>query len=297
MPLSQEDIKKWSRRGDPLHAWYSYEMVRGSLTARKLGDATVSVYPQGSYANKTNIADNSDVDIVVSLKSSFYPDKSRLIPPERNEYGKYYEQADSTWHDFHDAVCRVLRRDFLMVHVGTKAVKVSEGPIRLPADVLITLDHRDYSRFPSFEGQVFETGVQFYASRRHKIVNYPKQHLKACAEKDSFTSGNYRAVVRVAKNARNALVADDDSSIERGIAPSYFLEALLWNVPNGCFDGAVENAYPQAIRWLRDHTGKLETMDYPNGMGRLFGHTADTSWSRRKAEEIIAGLDGQLPPR
>ena len=31
MTLSNRSDTEWSERGDPIHAWYSYEMVRGSL--------------------------------------------------------------------------------------------------------------------------------------------------------------------------------------------------------------------------------------------------------------------------
>ena len=248
MALSSKQIRDWSQRGDPIHAWYSYEMVRGSLTQGKL-EGTWSVYPQGSYANKTNIAADSDVDLVVALTSSFYPNKKDLSLIESEEYDKYYERADRTWRDFRDAVTRILRQDFWVVE-GSKAVKVRSGLIRLPADVLIALEHRHYKSFPSLEGQIFVDGVQFYRSGDHKIVNFPKQHREACAAKERRTGWNYRNVVRVAKNARNALIEDDGSQVGPGTAPSYFLESLLWNVPDPCFSSGPDNAYPQAIRWL-----------------------------------------------
>ena len=259
----------------------------------RLEGVSWSVYPQGSYANKTNIAADSDVDLVVALTSSFYPDKGDLSLAERLEYDRYYERADRTWRDFRDAVTDILRKDFWVVE-GSKAVKVRSGLIRLPADVLIALEHRHYKRFPSLEGQVFVDGVQFYRSGDHKIVNFPKQHMRACAWKDSRTSGNYRKVVRVAKNARNALVADDDSDVGPGTAPSYFLESLLWNVPDLRFESGLQNAYRQAIRWLDGNQDKLGTMDFPNGRGRLFGRTPDASWSESSAAQIIGGLFGQL---
>lgn len=288
MTLSADQIEKWSQRGDPIHAWYSYEMVRDSLVDGRL-EGTWSVYPQGSYANKTNIAADSDVDLVVALTSSFYPDKEKLNPIEKGRYDKYYEEADRTWHHFHDAVTRILRQDFF-VKEGSKAVKVRSGLIRLPADVLIALEHRRYHSFPSFEGQVFVDGVQFYRSGRHRIVNFPKQHMEACARKDGRTAGNYRKVVRVAKNARNALIKGGEATPET--APSYFLECLLWNVPDPRFGRGLQNAYQSAIEWLDAQQGELGTMKFPNGRGGLFGNTSDTSWNQNSAKQIIVGLRG-----
>jgi hypothetical protein len=288
MTLSAQQVEKWSQRGDPIHAWYSYEMVRGSLVDGRLA-GTWSVYPQGSYANKTNIAPDSDVDLVVALTSSFYPDKEQLSLIEKEGYDEYYERADRTWQDFHDAVTRILRQDF-WVEKGSKTVKVQSGPIRLPADVLIALEHRYYHSFPSFEGQVFVDGVQFYRSGEHRIVNFPRQHIEACARKDAQTAGNYRKAVRVAKNARNALIKAGEVAPEA--APSYFLESLLWNVPDPAFRNDLPNAYRRAIKWLDGQQGALGAMKFPNGRGGLFENTSDTSWNQDSAKQIIAGLRG-----
>ena len=65
-------------------------------------------------------------------------------------------------------------------------MRVRSNFIRLPLDVLICLDHRYYQSFPSFAGQIFTEGVQFYASGDRKIVNYPKRHISACARKDNL---------------------------------------------------------------------------------------------------------------
>jgi hypothetical protein len=118
--------------------------------------------------------------------------------------------------------------------------------------------------------------------------------MKTCAWKDSRTAGNYRKVVRVAKNARNALIADDGSRVGPGTAPSYFLESLLWNVPDLCFSSGLYNAYPQAIRWLVGNQRELWKMKFPNGRGALFGKMLDTSWNQESATQIIGGLYGQL---
>lgn len=293
MTLSRNQIIKWSQRGDPIHAWYSYEMVRETLTSSKLSGMSCAVYPQGSYANKTNIAADSDVDMVIALRSAFYPEKSELSAGEHLEYEKYYQEADVRWQDFRDLVVGVLKSSYL-VHKGSKAVKVRSNLIRLPADVLIALEYRFYKTFPSFEKQTFIDGVQFYDSDDGEIVNFPKRHIRACGEKDRRTDGKYRPVVRVAKNARNALIADSKTEVRAGIAPSYFLESLLWNVPEECYRGDLENAYGQVITWLCEHIGQLALMKFPSGMGKIFDRTADTSWDEAKAQAIVRAMCLQL---
>jgi hypothetical protein len=292
-PLSDKEITSWSQRGDPIRAWYSYEMVRESLTQSRLNGLSCAVYPQGSYANKTNIVAESDVDMVIALRSAFYPDKTELSPPELREYARYYESGRPTWNEFREVVLQVLRSDYFLKE-GHKAVRVRSGVMRLPADVLIALDHRYYKRFPSFESQSFVDGVQFYSSAGQKIVNYPKRHIRACAQKDRWTFGRYREVVRVAKNARNALIADDKTTIKSGAAPSYFLESLLWNVPSQCYHADLRQAYRQVMRWLQERRAPLGGMDFPSGMGKIFGDTPDASWNESDANQVIDAMYSQL---
>ncbi|HET9967838.1 MAG TPA: hypothetical protein VFQ68_06340 [Streptosporangiaceae bacterium] len=293
MSLSGDQVTKWSRRGDAFHAWYSYQMVRDTLAGAKLDGLTYGIYPQGSYANKTNIVADSDVDLVIALRSSFYPDKERLSRAEIEEYARHYEESDVTWHRFREAVVKVLRRNY-WVQEHSKCVKVSSNIIRLPADVLIALDYRYYTSFPSFVTQEFTGGVQFYTSAGTEIVNYPKRHIRFCAEKNSRVGGRYRRVVRVAKNARNALAAEDGSPVKAGTVPSYFLESLLWNVPDGCYEGNTEDSYRRAVSWLYENPGKLASMMFPNKMGKLFGDAADAVWDRDTAQAFITALHRQL---
>jgi predicted nucleotidyltransferase len=295
MALSRDELDKWSERGDPIHAWYSYRIVKESLTEERLNGMSCEIYPQGSYANKTNIAADSDVDMVIALRSAFYAHKGELSLAEITEYEKYYEQADRTWHDFRKVVIRALRPDFFLQE-GSKCVKVRSSLIRLPADVLISLDYRYYRSFPSFERQRFVDGVQFYTSNDRKVINYPKRHISACAEKHDRTSSKYRHIVRIAKNARNALIADDASAIKAATSPSYFLESLLWNVPDSCYAGDLAKAYRNVISWLQENTGRLARMNFPNGMGKLFGDTPDKAWSVASARTIIGAMYLQLSP-
>jgi hypothetical protein len=186
---------------------------------------------------------------------------------------------------------------YYFLEEGSRAVKVRSNLIRLPADVLIALDHRYYTSFPSFEAQTYVKGVQFYASGTRKIVNYPRLHISACAWKHGITGGNFRPVVRVAKNARNALIADDGNSIGPGTAPSYYLESMFWNVAVSHLKGGIADAYHSAVNWLHDNSGDIDAWTMPNGVGNLIGDTPDTAWKKSSAEAIIKALHAQLTAR
>jgi hypothetical protein len=293
MTLPDDTIAKWSRRGDPIHAWYSYEMVRESLTAARLDSLSYAIYPQGSYANKTNIAGDSDVDMVIALRSAFYPDKSELSQKEIKEYERYYEESDWTWHRFREVVVRALKSNYL-VQERSKCVKVRSNLVRLPADVLIALDYRYYKSFLTLFDQTFIEGVQFYSSKGAQIINYPKRHVRSCARKNNDTGGRYRSVVRIAKNARNELAGDGETQVGAGTAPSYFLESLLWNVPDSCYSGSLQQSYRQVMDWLHENQGQLASMDFPNEMGKLFGDAPDAVWNESDARTIIDAMHHQL---
>ena len=287
MTLPDDTIARWSRRGDPVHAWYSYEMVRESLAMAKLDGLSYVIYPQGSYANKTNIVGDSDVDMVIALRTAFYSDKNELSQEELQEYQRYYEESGWTWQRFREAVVGVLKHNY-RIEQGSKCVNVRSNLIRLPADVLIALDHRYYKSFLNLFDQAFIEGVQFYTLKGAQIINYPKQHVRACATKNSKTGGRFRPIIRVAKNARN------DTQVKSGTAPSYFLESLLWNVPDGCYRGSIQQSYREVIAWLHANQNQLESMDFPNEMGKLFGDMSDTAWKESDAQTIIDALHDQL---
>lgn len=295
MRLSDYQIAHWSARGDPIRAWFSYEMIRESLAAARLDGMSYVVYPQGSYANKTNIAADSDVDIVIALRSAFYPNKDGLSEREIEEYSTHYQKSELTWHNFREAVVSVLRSNYL-IQERTKCIKVRSNLIRLPADVLIALDYRHYTSFPSLFEQTFIEGVQFYTSDNTKIINYPKSHIRACARKNNHVAGRYRCIVRVAKNARNSVIADDKTQIGAGAAPSYFLESLLWNVPDHCYRHDLPKAYREVVRWLYENFEDLKSKDFPNGMVKLFGEAQDAVWRKSEAQTIINAMYDQVKP-
>jgi hypothetical protein len=291
--ISRDQLRTWAQRGDPLQAWHTYVTVKGSLRGDRLNGLPCDIYPQGSYANKTNIVGDSDVDMVVALQSAFYADKHELTLAELEEYGKYFGRARVTWLEFRNTVISALGSDFF-IKEGSKCVKVRSGVIRLPADVLISLDFRYYRRFPSLAGQRFDDGVQFYESGNRAIVNYPQRHIDGCTRKDNNTGGTYKKIVRIIKNARNALVSDDSAQVDASTAPSYFVESLLWNVPDSCYSVDFEQAYRRTVDWLYAKRGQLSGMDCPNRLVKIFSGTPDAPWKESQARLLIDALNYQL---
>ena len=58
-------------------------------------------------------------------------------------------------------------------------------------------------------------------------------------------------MVRIFKNMRGRLV--DDGVLQKGDAPSYFIEGLLYNIPAAQFTGTYSNMVYNVLKWLQDN--------------------------------------------
>ncbi len=106
--------------------------VRKALAAHeKLSSMDVTVFAQGSYRNKTNVKQDSDVDICIRLNTSFFPDY-----PAGKKHEDFGNSSSSiTFADYKDLVQKALEdyfgKDF--VARGDKAFNIHENTYRIDA--------------------------------------------------------------------------------------------------------------------------------------------------------------------
>lgn len=91
-------------------------------------------------------------------------------------------------------------------------------------------------------------------------------------------------MVRVLKNLRSKLVADGE--IMAGIAPSYFLEGLLYNVPSEKFGGSYQDSFVQAINWIQ-HEADKDKLLCANEQYYLLRDGVPTCWEKTKADAFL----------
>ncbi len=73
MAIPEEQLEVWSHQGAITTARQTHESIRTALSSHGWPDGVdFEVYLQGSYKNATNVRGDSDVDVVVQLKSTFY---------------------------------------------------------------------------------------------------------------------------------------------------------------------------------------------------------------------------------
>jgi hypothetical protein len=132
------------------------------------------------------------------------------------------------------------------VKLGEKAVKIKANGSPRSADVVVATEFRRY--YSGLLGPQYERGICFFSSSGDQVVNYPKQHSANCTAKHKATNGWFKPMVRILKNVRGRLVEND--LIGQKSAPSYFLEGLLFNVPDDKFGKTYGDTFVAAVNWI-----------------------------------------------
>ncbi|MFZ3031751.1 MAG: nucleotidyltransferase [Candidatus Moraniibacteriota bacterium] len=273
MPISDEQLTVWSSAPSPTEMGKiqnTYRLIKEILgrnlpvdeIKRKfnLSSFKYEVYLQGSYANHTNVRYDSDVDIVVQLNHPFNSDKTQLSPVERSLYDASHSNTEYEFLDFKTHVYEALKSELTEreAHWGDKCINVDANTSRIEADVIPCLQFRLYKRFISYDKQSFIEGIKFFdTSDNTAIINFPKIHLRNCEAKNVDTEGKFKDLVRIYKNIRNDLM--EDGVIGEDIAPSYYIENLLYNCTSPCFDGSYGNCMITSLQFIFDaiETGRI----------------------------------------
>lgn len=225
-----------------------------------LSNLQYEVYLQGSYANSTNVRFDSDVDIVVQLNSTFFCDKSQLSTTEQSIHSGCHSDSMYKFIDFKNDIYNALKSELTenQVHWGDKCINVDANTNRVEADVVPCLQFRLYKKFISHDNQSFVEGMKFFDTSENKeILNFPKIHLKNCESKNIDTEGKFKDLVRIYKNMRNDLV--ESGVIGEDVAPSYYIENMLYNCTSPCFDGDYGNCMISSLQFIYDaiQTGRI----------------------------------------
>lgn len=251
MAISEDQLATWSHQGSVQQSAMTYQSIKKVLEDPKAPYAKRSfdVFLQGSYGNDTNVWSESDVDVAICLTSVFYADTDSLNADEKARYEANRSPAEYSFKDFKAEVLAWLKANFgNAVTPGKKAIKVPGGNTRRDADVLACVQHRDYYSYPLSSRPSYHEGICFWTSNGAKIVNYPHQHMANCTTKNGNANNRFKPNIRVLKNMRNAMI--DDGFIRNGLAPSYFVEGMVYNVPNDHFSWTHQQTVENALTWL-----------------------------------------------
>ena len=200
-------------------------------SSSELSTKSVEVFTQGSYANRTNVREDSDVDVCVLYTGAFFPDYSLSEALSNEALG--YGTSRYGYGEFKDDVEAALVSYFGHREVvrGKKAFDVHANAHRLDADVVPCFEHRRI--LGSLRSHWQEAGTELHPDDGGIIVNWPQQNYDNGVRKNSDTGRRFKALVRILKRLRNEM-ADRGYAAANPI-PSFLIECLIWNVPNEAF--------------------------------------------------------------
>ena len=207
--------------------------IRKALAANeRLADMDISVFAQGSYRNRTNVKQDSDVDICVRLNTTFFPE----YPPGKTREDFGIGPGSITFRDYKSLVETALRDYFGSdtVHRGNKAFDIHANTYRVDADVVATFEHRRYSGGRNPDGSHhYLSGIGFNTDGGKLILNWPDQAYDNGVQKHTATGRRYKKLIRIFKRLRN-LMQEERIPAAENIA-SCLIDALVWNVPDDRF--------------------------------------------------------------
>ena len=94
-------------------------------------------------------------------------------------------------------------------------------------------------------------------------------------------------MVRILKNMRGKLV--DDGAIAASVAPSYFVEGLMYNVPTDKFGGSYGASFVNSMKWIQENADKTKLI-CANRQHWLLRANAKTSWNPTDAETFLTAV-------
>ncbi|MBU2922222.1 nucleotidyltransferase [Winogradskyella psychrotolerans] len=298
MAIPERQLKTWSNQGAVQSSAATHKSVENCI--KKVSwkdDVNYVTYLQGSYPNYTNIYGNSDVDLVVEFRSIFSKDLSALSATEREQFDSNYSDAKYSLAAFKTSVVEQLKLCYgeKSVKVDNKAIVVSgDGSSRLDCDVLVCNPYRKYKSYSNVNDNYIK-GIVFKTEHdipKKTIINYPKIHLKngSIKNRSDNTNGNFKPAVRVLKNIKAAMV--NNGYITKELAPSYFLECLVYNSNNSNFQKSTFEEITVAIinQFYSDNKdGTMTNYLVQNEQRKLFG-SDEQQWSISDATTFVTQI-------
>ena len=228
MKYFESTLQSWTAplsKSEENRAENTIKMIRSAIDANaELKTMDIEVFIQGSFANNTNVRTESDVDVCVMLRSTFFYDlpKGQLAV----DYG--ITPGSIAFQRYRDLVKRALQDKFGSSYVtdGNKSLKIRENTYHVQADVVPAFQYRLYT---TTAGSYYE-GTRFYAKDGTQVTNYPKAHIKNGITKNNRTGYKYKKLIRIMKHIKNDMV--DDGMTDGNKITSFLVECLVWNIPD-----------------------------------------------------------------
>jgi hypothetical protein len=264
----ESSFSSWAAPPSDTEQERSERVIRAIRTAvarsSKLQTRKILVFTQGSFRNRVNVRQESDVDVGVMLYDYFlaqYPEGKG-----HSDFGN--SDATYSFSQFKNELEEALVGYFgrAAVKRGNKAFDIKATASQVEADVVPLFEFRRY-----WDGGGYRAGVALLpddGSRR--IENYPERlvdywpptplHYENGVTKNEETNRRFKGMVRILKKLRIEL--EDAGNAAAAAVPGYLVECLVWNSPNWCFDrNTWEDRVQSVLRYLWQDTRESALCD------------------------------------
>lgn len=268
-------------------------MIKNAVTGYdELSDFTMEIFAQGSYANNTNVRQNSDVDICIMLTSTFFG--NYIDDKTAADYG--FIDGSISYVDYKSLIIEALKAKFgnNAISIGNKCINIKENTYHVNADVVPAFQYRDYKTIGSITPEKYIEGIKYFANDDTIIINYPKEHIKNGKQKNNNTNYEYKKLVRIMKHIRNNMV--DDRIADNDVITSFLIECLVWNVPNNTITG--NNTWASAIQDSIAYLWNAIKNDNHNNWGevseRLYLFHSGRKWTTTETKDFLYDMYNYL---
>lgn len=275
----------WSKPPDTVEQERCNRAVKGIRDA-VAADATlptkvVNAIPQGSYRNRTNVRQDSDVDVCVLCEDTFFYD----LPPGVTADSVGITPASYMFKSSKNDVERALVNRFGRANVrrGNKAFDVNENTRRVDADAAPCFVYRLY-----VNSWRYHKGTALIADDTgRRITNFPQRQYDNGVMKNNATNRRFKRAVRIVKKLSHEM--EDARVASARTMASFLIESLIWNAPDHLFGTpSLRDMTQNVIAHLWEYTradATCGTWREENGIKFLFH--GSQSWTRSQANQFL----------
>ncbi len=216
-------------------------MVREAVRDHKpFNGFGLKIFAKGSYANNTNVKSDSDVDIAVKCTDvQYWGEHTAGAHPSGS--GSY--EGIWTPSKLRSELVAAMESKFPgeVDTSGSTAIHVDATSSRVDIDVVPCFDYRYY-----FTSTSWRDGSKVFKKDGTSLENYSDQQLTNGRAKNTATNRSFKRAVRILKRLENAMVDDK----YHDALPSYFMECLVYNVPNSILN---RSTWTETIKGVLGH--------------------------------------------
>lgn len=237
--------------------------IAGAIKASpKFASRDVDIIATGSYANRTHIPVESDVDVAVIYKTvftSYWHFADPRADTDESVVEELMREARVSPASYPDAVYRNDVEEALVARFGAAAVErhkicfdIDENTYRVESDCVAAFEYRQWQRDGS--GALYHVdGVRLTNDVHKHILNFPRQQHDNGVDKHDRTHQRFKKQVRILKNL--AVEMNEAGIAAAEPIPSFLIENLVYQVPDASFGGPpFYRELRSVLAWLFNNT-------------------------------------------